>query len=425
MTHAHRTFSRRRFLQSSAVAAGAALAVPNLVPARAFGAGERVTVGVIGVGGRANLLIGQLPEGAQIAAVADCYLKRCEDSAKKWKAAWRIHHDYRKLLDEKDIDAVIVGTHDHGRVLPCIHACQAGKDVYAEKPLTVYVAEGRALVNAVRKHKRVFQVGTQQRSMEANRVACEFVRSGGLGKVKLVQGINYTGPRRYTGLPEQPIPEGLNWDVWLGQTPLRPYNQQLHLAWMQWRDYSGGEMTNWGAHGIDQIQWALGMDETGPVEFWPLGEGSNGPVAFKYANGVEVRMELAKGPHGGAIFTGEKGKIEINRNKYTTNPKDLVKNAPSQAELDKWNDDRDARSLWQAGYHIQNWLDSIKSRQKPVADVEIGHRSISVAHLVNITRELGRKLRWDPGKEQFVGDEEANKLVSRPRRKGYELPETV
>ena len=157
------------------------------------------------------------------------------------------------------------------------------------------------------------------------------------------------------------------------------------------------------AHGIDQIQWALGMDGTGPVELWPQSAGLNGAVAFKYASGVEVRMELEWVPAGGAIFIGEKGKIEINRNKYTSNPKGIIKKAPSKADLDKWNDDRDARSLWQAGYHIQNWLDCIKSREKPVADVEIGHRSISLSHLCNITGELGRKLHWDPAREQFRG----------------------
>jgi len=420
--------SRREFFERTTPWAATAVAAPYLVPSGVLaaagtpGANDRVIVGVIGIGGRSGLLIDQLPEGARIASVADCFLKRCHDAAARRKANWRIHQDHRKLLDEKDVDAVIVGTHDHGRVLPSIHACQAGKDVYAEKPLTVYIAEGRALASAVRKHRRVFQVGTQQRSMEMNRCACEFVRGGGLGKIKLVQGINYPGPNRYTGLPEEPIPEGLNWDAWLGPTELRPYSRALQFGWMGWRDYSGGEMTNWGAHGLDQIQWALGMDDTGPVEVWPLTEGTSGAVAYRYANGITVRLDLTRGPSGGAIFTGEHGKIEINRNKFTTNPKDLIKELPRQEDVDKW---RDEVALWQARYHMQNWLDCIKTRQKPVADVEIGHRSISVCHLANIARELGRQLRWNPAKEQFVDDAEANCLVSRPRRKGYELPELL
>ena len=425
MTHGDR-LSRRRFLSHGASVAALGMAAPCFVPAAALaapgrpGANDRVIVGVIGTGGRARLLVEQLPEQAQVAAIADCYRKRCEDLAKLKAATWRIHQDYRKLLDEKDLDAVIVATTDHGRVLPCIHACQAGKDIYAEKPLTLTIREGRALVNAVRKHRRVLQVGSQQRSMEMNRLACEFVRSGGLGKLKLVQGINYSGPNRYQGLPGQPIPDGLDWDLWCNQTELRPYHSALHFGWMGWWDYSGGEMTNWGAHGLDQIQWALGMDDTGPVEIWPVTPGRNGKVSYRYANGVQVNLELDKGPHGGGIFVGERGKIEINRNKFTTNPKDLIPSLPPQADIDKW---RDEVALWQARYHMENWLDCVKSRQRPVADVEIGHRSISVCHLANIARQVGRRLRWDPEKEVFVGDDEANCYLSRPRRKGYELPE--
>jgi predicted dehydrogenase len=418
--------SRRRFLARGMALSAVGLVVPSVIPRAVLaapgkpGANDRITVGVIGVGGRARLLIDQLPDEGKIVALADCYLKRCQETLKAKGANWQVFQDYRKLLDCRHIDAVIVGTHDHGRVLPCIRACQAGKDVYAEKPLSVYISEGRALVGAVRKYRRVLQVGTQQRSMELNRIACAFIRGGGLGKIKRVRGINYTGPNRYQGLPEQPVAPGLDWDMWLGPTPFRPYNAQLHFGWMGWRDYSGGEMTNWGAHGLDQIQWALGMSHTGPVEFWPLTPGTNGAVAYRYANGVEVRLDLDHGPHGGGIFIGEKGKVEINRNKFTTSPKGLIKDMPRQQDIDKW---RDEVALWQARYHIGNWLECIKTRQTPVADVEIGHRSISVCHLANITRELGRRLRWDPDREQFLGDDEANKYVTRPRRKGYELPQ--
>jgi predicted dehydrogenase len=416
--------SRRRFLSQAAALSAAGLALPQLIPSGVLaapgspGASDKIVVGVIGVGGRANLLIGQLPEGARIVAIADCFLPRCDETLKRHNAKWRVHHDYRKLLDEKEIDAVIVGTHDHGRVLPCIHACQAGKDIYAEKPLTLAIGEGKTLVAAVRKYKRVFQVGSQQRSMAMNRIACDFIRTGGLGKLTLVRGVNYTGPGRYEGLPEVPKPAGLNWDMWLGQTEMRPYNPQLQFGWMGWRDYSGGEMTNWGAHGLDQIQWACGMDGSGPQWIWPLTPGPNGAVAWTYPNGLEVRLDLAGGPAGGGIFSGPKGKIEVNRNKFT-DPKGLIKDLPPKEEVDKW---RDEVALWQAKYHMENWLDCIRTRGKPVADVEIGHRSISVAHLANICRELGRKLQWDPVREEFVDDAEANTYVNRPRRKAYELP---
>jgi predicted dehydrogenase len=388
------------------------------------GANQRVGIGAIGVGGRASLLLNQLPPSGQIVALCDCNLPRAEGFKAGKKANWPVLQDHRKLLDRKDIDAVIVGTGDFQRVWPSIHACQAGKDVYAEKPLTVYIHEGRVLVDAVRHYGRVFQVGSQQRSMAMNRIACELVRSGGLGKIKEVLAPNYPGSEASPahGLPEQPVPAGLNWDVWLNQAAFRPFNAQW-MGWMRWREFSGGEVTNWGAHGIDQIQWALGMDGTGPVEMWPATGGSNGKVEMRYANGVPLRFVLDHGPYGGGVFVCEQGKLEINRNKFTSNPKEialeLLKKVDEAAEEKKWSDQT---ALWQAQWHLQNWIDCIRTRQKPAADVEIGHRSISVAHLVNITRQIGRRLNWDPAKEQFIGDDGANKLVDRPRRKGYELP---
>jgi predicted dehydrogenase len=412
--------SNRRQTRRELAASLCGIAAPCLIPRRLFGANDRIRIGVIGVGNRSNLLIDQLPQQAEVAAVADCWLKRCEDAAAKRQARWRIYQDYRKLLDQKDIDGVIVGTPDHGRVLPCIHACQAGKDVYAEKPLTVYIAEGRALVNAVRKYNRVLQVGSQQRSMAMNRVACEFIRRGGLGKLQFVLGVNYTGPARYPGLPEEPVPGQLNWDMWLGPTEMRPYHRQLQNGWMRWWDYSGGEMTNWGAHGLDQIQWVLGASETGPVEWWPLPDGPKGALAFRYADGITVRLEMPPGDlMGGAIFVGEKGRLELIRNNFRTDPPQMVKELPPPEEVQKWRDDI---ALWQAKYHMENWLNCMRTRERPCADVEIGHRSISVAHLANITRQLGRKLRWDPENECFPEDREANSMVARPRRKGYELP---
>jgi predicted dehydrogenase len=422
--------SRRQLLTYGAVGVAGAVAVPYVIPSGVVaavgkpGANERLTIGVIGMGRRGNLLIDQLPEQGQIAAVADCFLTQCHKAAEKRKAKWRIHQDCRKLLDEKDIDAVMVATPDHGRVLVCIRACQAGKDIYAEKPLTLCIHEGRVLVEAARKYQRVVQVGSQQRCMAMNQCACEFVRNGSLGKNLRVKAINYPGPQLCTGLPKQSTPKGADWDMWLGQAEFRPYNDELWLtdSWKKWRDYSGGQMTNWGAHGVDQIQCALGMDDTGPVEIWPVTPGRNGKVSFRYANGVQVDMELEHGPEGGAIFIGENGKIEINRNKFTTNPKHLIKNPPPESESAKW---RDEVALWQAKYHIQNWMDCIKTREKPIADVEIGHRSVSVCHLCNIAREVGRKIKWNPETEQIVDDNEANALVSRPRRKGYELPGTV
>ena len=414
---------RRTLLLGAGAAAGVAL-LPR-VGRSAPGPNEKLRVGAIGVGGRASLLLEQLPEGADIVALCDVNVPRAHAFREKKGAAWPVYVDYRRILDRTDIDAVIVGTGEFQRVLPCIHACQAGKDVYAEKPLTLYVAEGRALVKAARRHERVVQVGTQQRSMEINRLACEFVRNGGLGKLLEVRAVNYgSSAPTPTPLPaEEPIPTGLDWSAWLNQAADRPFSAQW-MGWMGWRDFAGGEMTNWGAHGVDQIQWALGADATGPVAVTPVTEGANGQVVMTYANGLEVKFILESGPMGGAVFVGEKGKLEINRNKVTSNPPEIAQKlleAVDVAEEErKWSD---ALALWQARHHLQNWLDCIKTREKPVADVEIGHRSVTVCHLANLARAVGRPLRWDPVAEQFVGDTAADALLVRERRKGFELPD--
>lgn len=395
-------------------------AAPLVIPARAKGANDRIRVGVIGAGNRSGLLIDQLPEGAEVVALADCYRRKAEDLAAKRQASWRIFQDYRRLLDLNDVDAVIIGATDHARALLCIHSCQAGKDVYAEKPLTLYVAEGRAIVKAAERYKRVFQVGSQQRSMAMNQIACKFIRDGGLGPLHFVQGCNYPSAKRWSAQSVQPEPEGMDWNLWLGQTIERPYHDQLYRGWMGWRDYSGGEMTNWGAHGLDQIQSALGMDGTGPVELWPLADSSPGAVAYRYANGVPVRLELPMGDlNGGAVFVGKRGRMEIVRNGFRLDPPALMKEIelPPKEEVVKWD-----RALWQARYHMQNWLDSIRTRGTPLAGPEIGHRSVTVSHLANITREVNRRLKWNPQAERFEGDAEANALLTRPRRKGFELP---
>lgn len=417
--------SRRTIVKGAAAAASAAIAAPMFVPARVLGregapgANEEILIGFIGCGNRAKQLMDQVPPPGRIVALADCYKVRTVDAAKeKNRPQWNLYQDDREMFEREKLDAVVVATPDHARTLPCIRAVQAGLDVYAEKPLTAYIREGRVLVDQVRKHQRVFQVGSQQRTMEINRFCCEFVRDGKLGKLKKVLAVNYTGPRPIEGLSEEPIPDGDDWATWCGPTELRPFNNSLQFGWMQWRDYSGGEMTNWGAHGVDQIQWALGKSLTGPTELWPESPGPNGKVSMKYDDGTLVSFELENtGPMGGGIFVGADCKMEINRNKFATNPPDFVKDAPPAEVQGKWEGDG-----WIARPHIQNWLDCIKSRGLPNADVEIGHRSISVCHLVNITREIGRKLAWNPQTEQFVGDAQANKLLDRPRRVGFELP---
>ena len=339
------------------------------------------------------------------------------------------------MFDRAKLDAVVIASPDHHHVLAAMLACQAGLDVYVEKPLSRTIAEGRALAGAVRRTGRVCQVGSQQRSMEMNRFACRFVREGGLGKVTLVQAVNHPGPLPDEMLPAEPVPETVAWDLFCGPTPLRPYNWKLWMkdvrrldgrlwrGWDMWRDYSGHLMTNWGAHSVDQIQWALGMDESGPVEIWPLGpdggvEARLRPVAMRYANGVELRFDAPRG--GDGIFHGAKGRMTISRNRFRAEPPDLVARPPDRSAADIW---RGAGIV--AKPHLQNWIDCIKRRGTLNAPVETGHRSATICHLAAICRELGRKLRWDPERETFPGDDQANLLLSRPRRKGFDLPKVV
>jgi predicted dehydrogenase len=399
------------------------------------GANEQVVVGVVGVGVRGKQLIRNIKHLAHkghVAAICDCDARKIAETLKEHQANWKTYEDYRKLFEQKDLNGILICTPHHQHVLPGILACQAGLDVYVEKPLSNYVREGRELVKAVRKYGRVGQTGSQQRTMEMDRFACELVRDGGIGRLKLVEAVSFGGPIPYPpeGLPEEPIPAGFNWDLFQGPAPVHPFNRQLAFKearprnYFAWRDYSGAG-TDMMAHSLDMVQYALGADDTGPVEFWPVeGKDMNARIDFRYANGVEVQSKHPgtwkkplRGPYLGGIFIGERCKIEINRNKFTTNPPDFVQNPPDPKLAAKWEGDG-----WVAQGHIENWFDCIKSRAKPNADVEIGHRTVTVGHLINIAREVGRKLRWDPVKEQILDDPEANALLDRPRRKGWELP---
>lgn len=411
--------NRRDFLRTAA----AATSLPYLMlGARKPGPNDRIRIAFIGLGGRARWLIQneEFP-GAEIVALADCFLPRCFEAAKLKPEGerWNKYHDYRKMFDKEKLDAVFVETTTHARVLISIHAMQAGLDVYAEKPLTLTVAEGRALVKAARKYKRIVQTGTQQRSMPINIYASKLVREGAIGKIQTVIACNFEGPRRWEPKPAQPVPDGLNWDQWCNQTELRPYHKELQTRWALFRDYDGGGqswgVTGWGTHSLDQVQCALGTDDTGPVEIWPEEPGPKGPVTLRYAGGTLLKLEEPiKKDHSqlGAIFIGEKGRIQILRGNFIAEPPELLKGAP-EATPEGPGENR---------FHIQNFFDCMRSRRTPTAGPEIGHRSTTVCHLVNICRELGRKLRWDPKAERFIGDDDANRLLSRPRRQGHELP---
>jgi predicted dehydrogenase len=415
--------NRRYFLMGVAATATSAFAAQK--KARILGPNDRIRLGFIGLGGRATWLIKneQFP-GAEIVALADCFLPRCLQAAqlKPEGQKWTKYHDYRQMFDKEKLDAVFVETTTHARALVAIHALQAGLDVYAEKPLTLTVAEGRALVQATRKYNRVLTTGTQQRSMPINLYASRLVRQGAIGGIHTVTACNFEPGAVWTPKPEQPVPDGMNWEQWINQTEMRPFSEDLVKRWGWYWDYDGGGqswgVTGWGAHALDQVQAALGTDETGPVEMWPEEKGPQARVTMKYANGTLLKLEGAKRDHAdlGAIFRGERGTIEIKRGSVVLEPASLA------AEFKGFLPEDLPEGPGENRYHIENFLSSVRTRLRPSADVEIGHRSSTLCHLVNITRQLGRKLKWDPVAERFESDEQANALLSRPRRKGFELP---
>ena len=433
--------TRRRFLQASA-AGLAAVSAPLLVPARAFGASDRVVLGAIGAGKRGGM--GQLGRDfasrASYAAVADVYLSRAQAFAKS-SGAQHVFQDYRKLLERNDIDAVVIATPHRWHAINSIHAAQAGKDIYCEKPQTYSIAEGRRIVEAVRKYKRVFQTGTQQRSGQNEYIGCTYVRNGALGKITRVLASNYHSPMD-PRWPEQDIPEGLSWDMWCGPAEPPSFNKVIwdnssNPSWVSIEPFSGGEMTDWGAHGLDMAQWGLGMDESGPEEIWTEGEpfvpmtstpeapggrhrGPRAPkVVMKYPG--DIIMELAGGPgNSGVRFIGEKGSMNVTRGRYGASSPELTAKPIEDLEI----------QLYRSKNHADNWLQCIKDRRDPVAHAEIGHRSVTICHLANIARwvsaitgETGQRLKWDSQAERFTNSEEANKFVLRAYRKGYELPE--
>ncbi len=431
--------TRRDFLKSAASAAlVAGVASPTLISRSALadgtrpGANDRIGVAGVGVGRRGSEIFASAARNpkAQAICVADVWLPRAENIAKKHKCD-AAYQDYRRVLDRKDVDAVLTATPEHWRGLVCINACLAGKHVYGEKPITLTISEGALMEKAARKNNVVFQTGSQQRSQRQNYVGCEFIRNGGLGQIKEVIAANYESPW-LCDLPAQPIPDGLDWETWCGPTPVVPYNIDLFTprakpGWLSFRPYSGGEMTGWGTHGFDQIQCALGTDLTMPTEII-VEEGaeklippvyskaedakrgnelcSKPRLAYKYANGIIVRLGNAN--RGGGIFIGEKGKMEVFRGNLKSNPPEIAEELLKGERRDQ--------------DHVDNWLSCILTGERPISDIAIGRRSAAICHLLNIARYLGRSLKWDPDKEVFIGDDEANTYLSREPRKGYELP---
>jgi predicted dehydrogenase len=440
--------TRRNFLRGTA-AVGAIAAFPAFVPSSVFGAdapSNRINLAAIGVGSRGmgNMNNFMEAEGTQMVVICDVekYSNNYGGSHKgrelgRDPAVRRVNEyyagqkdmasykgcdsieDFREIIGRKDIDAVIVTTPDHWHVPISIAAVESGKDVYCEKPLTLTISEGRLLADAVKKHNRVFQTGSQQRSSEFFRQACEAARNGRIGKIsRVVVGIPDNNVENPIDWKEEPIPPGFNYNLWLGPAPAAPYTTlRCHYTFRFLLDYSGGQITNFGAHNLDIAQWGLDMDNSGPVEVQGTGEApkkglfstyDNVNIDYRYANGVVMNMKTGGG--GGIKFIGADGWVHANREKVEASSPDVLKAAgPNEIHLYKSDD------------HRLNFLECIRTRKDPICTAEIGHRSATLCHLGNIALMLGRKLNWDPAKEEFPNDWPANNLRSRKMRNPWNL----
>ena len=452
--------NRRGFLKTVAAAS------PMILSASVLGRGtvsanDTINIGMIGLGGRARGMrqTCNLMDGIRIVAASDCFQPRLDQYMESNPEGQECtpYLDFREMIEKENLDGVMVETTTHARAWVTCHAMAMGCDVYIEKPMSLTIAEGREMVNLARKYDRVTQVGTQQRSIPLNNWACALVRNGRIGKLRTVYAPDFLGPvpwPAYKG--SEPFPEGSNegwWDVWTNQAPLRPYHHDLHFGWQRWWDYENGGVSfgvsGWGTHSYDQIQRGLGTDWTGPVEivmqeryehrpllkyeqgrepgpeetgqdyYW-FRDGQTGlraRVTMRYADGVEVDLclDADNGPGLGARFIGEDGYIEINRDRIWAEPYDIIERDDRPAKLD----------VDEIKPHLVNWVECIRSRQSCTADIEYALRSHTLCFLVNAVREygqVGEVLRWNPEQERFIGNDRANALMIRERRKGYELP---
>ena len=433
--------SRRRLLSRSitgitaaslpawyAAEAIAAAKARDAAQPRRIGANDQINVGCIGPGGSKGGFRQGLGDtraakgqpGVQVIAVCDVERAHREEAAAVFGSDCAQYGDFRELLARKDIDAVVIGTPDHWHAAQAIAAMKAGKDVYCEKPLTLTIAEGKEIVKTQKRTGRVFQVGSQQRSDARFRMACELVRNGRIGKVKKVFANLPNGSR---GGPFQvrPVPEGLDWDMWLGPAPWTEYvPERVHGSFRHWYEYSGGMMTDWGAHHLDITQWGLGADSAGPLSVSSVGElpamatgyntATNFEVTYTYPGDITV-IATHKGENG-VQFEGEDGWIFVSRGVIRASDERLLKDPLPN----------NATRLYASNNHMANFIECVRSRKDPICTAEVGHRSVTVCHLGNISLRLGgRKMDWDPKEERFKTDEEANLMLARPYRKPWKL----
>src|SRR5882724_7746475 len=449
-------FSRRKFLQTAATSA-VILGAPTIVPSSVFGQkapSNRINVGAIGAGriSRVHDMPSTLKyDSAQIMAVCDLDSRRVEEgkkfvndfyNTKTGKAYDGVtgYTNYHELLANKDIDAVLVSTPDHWHAIIAIDAVEAGKDVYLQKPASLTIAEGRALSNAVQRSGRILQIGSQQRSSVQFRYAAELVRNGRIGQLKTVQ-VGLPGDPSGEVEPEMPVPKNLNYDMWLGSTPNVYYTEKrVHPqadfdrpGWLRCEQFGAGMITGWGAHHVDSAHWAMNAEYTGPVEIWGWAEFPTHGLwdvhgKFKteglYADGVH--MTISGDFPNGVRFEGTEGWIFVSRgNEQVTSSdptaklKDAKALAASDPKIITSVIGPNEIHLPESKEHHGNWLESIKSRQQPIAPIEVGHRACSTCLLHHMAMKLKRKLYWDPMHERFKNDDEANAMRSRPQRAPY------
>ncbi|HUG69282.1 MAG TPA: Gfo/Idh/MocA family oxidoreductase [Pirellulaceae bacterium] len=430
--------SRREFFKVTSGAALAGALIPSMVHSpvtaqdKPRSPNARLRVGGIGLRYQGSVIAHQAQLYGDIVALCDVDRHVREQARAAFGSTPRIFEDYRDLLKRDDVDVVLIGAPDHWHTKMVIDACRTGKDVYCEKPLTLTIDEGKLLTKVVQETGRVVQVGSWQRSDHQFRTAVELVRQGRLGelqRVEVVLGKNETGGPFQQRQP----PSNLNWDMWQGQTPDRPYlEERCHYTFRWWYEYSGGQMTDWGAHHLDIAQWginSLPVEIESSAKFPAVKDGYNVAVDFfakyRYANGVE--MTVADTGRNGIMFTGTEGRIFVNRGTVSGKAVEDLATNPLRREdfavYDFDNLDRPERAgkLDAITNHMGNFFDCVESRKKPISDVDSQHRSVSTCHLGNIAMRVGRSLKWDADNQTFPDDAEANAWLSREQRSGYEI----
>lgn len=393
--------------------------------------GEKLNLALIGCGGQGRGDARNAQRYGNIVAVCDVDIRHLANARKDFPDA-QGYSDFRKLLERKDVDAVICGTVDHWHTLVSMATMKAGKDIYCEKPLTLTIDEGKRLVEVQRQTQRILQTGTQQRSSVHFRLACNLIRNNRIGKIQKVEVWLPAGLRQGP-FQTSPVPEGFDYDFWLGQTPYVEYvRERTHFSFRYWWEYSGGTMTDWGAHHNDIVLWALDMDHSGSVsiegkqlvDMIPGGytAASEYEVTYTYANGIvhSCKSTTASEWHGGVKdpngqqhgirFHGTDGWIWVTRGRIKASDRQILSEKLPE----------DAEQVYLSNNHMGNFIDCVKSRKTPICPAEVGHRSASLCHLGVIAIRLGRKLEWNPVKEQFIGDTEANSYLSRQMRKPYD-----